>query len=87
MKRILGVLAILAILITIVMNNYTSTESTVIKMAERCYFEGQRDVLKGDTRIKMNSDSTYVWVKSPWYGTDWEHRQPLYVPDYIDSNK
>ena len=33
---------------------------------ERAYFEGQKDAINGDVRIKLNSDSVYVWTKSPW---------------------
>lgn len=37
---------------------------TIKMTAERGYFEGQRDAIKGDIRIK--SDSPYTWLKSPW---------------------
>lgn len=33
---------------------------------EQAYFEGQKDTLEGDIRIKLINDSTYVWIKSPW---------------------
>lgn len=33
---------------------------------EEAYFEGQRDALTGDVRIKKNSDSCWVWTKSCW---------------------
>lgn len=33
---------------------------------EYAYFEGQRDALDGDVRIKINKDSCYEWIKTPW---------------------
>jgi hypothetical protein len=33
--------------------------------AEYGYFEGQKDALNGDIRIKHICDSCYVWTKSP----------------------
>lgn len=51
------------------------------KDLERGYFEGQKDALNGDIRIKLNKDSVYVWKKSPWNnGTE-----PIYNPTYLDS--
>ena len=45
-----------------------SQETTNIlqEALEQAYFEGQKDALEGDIRIKLVSDSTYVWIKSPW---------------------
>jgi hypothetical protein len=40
--------------------------NAVIKHAEECYFEGQKDALEGDIRIKQVNDSCWVWTKSPW---------------------
>jgi len=43
---------------------------------ERAYFEGQKDVLNGDIRIKLDNDSNYIWDKSPWDNND----LPIYDP-------
>jgi hypothetical protein len=54
----------------------------VIKIAERAYFEGQKDAIEGDVRISKK-DSIYVWTKSCWDGGNW----PLYKPTVEDSKK
>jgi|GEM_PF-3798369 len=36
------------------------------KVIEQAYFEGQKDALNGDVRIKRNQDSCWIWIKSPW---------------------
>lgn len=56
-------------------------DHAIYKLAEKSYFEGQRDALKGDIRIKLNKDSTYIWTKSPWDN----NKTPLYNPTYLDS--
>ena len=38
----------------------------IILLIEDAYFQGQADAINGDIRIKEISDSTYVWIKSPW---------------------
>ena len=48
---------------------------------ERAYFEGQRDALDGDVRIKLNKDSSYYWIKSPWNSG----KAPIYTPTYLDT--
>ena len=40
-------------------------KSAITNVAERAYYEGQVDALKGDIRVQK-VDSTYVWIKSPW---------------------
>lgn len=76
MKRLL-LLAIVAIGFascdnypTIVMKN------NIQKACEYAYFEGQRDALESDVRIKKLSDSTYIWTKSPWN----DNETPIYNP-------
>jgi len=57
------------------------TEKNIKESCEKAYFEGQRDAIDGDIRIKLNSDSTYVWTKSCWNsGT-----KPIYNPTYLDT--
>lgn len=53
----------------------------VQEACERAYFEGQRDALDGDIRIKMGKDSSYIWIKSPWNNGD----KPIYNPTYLDT--
>jgi len=48
------------------------------KELERAYYEGQRDAINGDIRIKRNIDSCYIWVKSPWD----DGSEPNYNPSY-----
>jgi len=49
--------------------------------SEKNYFEGQRDAINGDIRIRLNNDSVYMWVKSPWNN----RREIEYNPTYLDS--
>ncbi len=35
-------------------------------MVENAYFEGQRDALNGDVRIKLDKANRWMWIKSPW---------------------
>lgn len=37
----------------------------VTEIAEKAYYEGQRDAIHGDIRIKQHKGN-YVWTKSPW---------------------
>ena len=50
---------------------------------EYAYFEGQRDALDGDIRIKLNQDSCYIWCKSPWDSG----KQPTYDPSFNCKQK
>mgnify|MGYP000952285422 CR=1 FL=1 len=54
------------------------------RLAEYAYFEGQKDAITGDVRIKyIEEDSCWVWTKSPWdakFHFDWiiyDPRQPI----------
>ena len=51
---------------------YEITES-----AEIGYFEGQKDAMNGDIRIKISKDSCYYWYKSPWD----DNTKPIYIPE------
>ena len=46
--------------------------------AEAAYFEGQKDALNGEIKIKKNQDSCWIWTKSPWESG----RRPIYDPSY-----
>lgn len=39
--------------------------TSVTKIAENAYFEGQKDAIEGDIRIRK-TDAGYEWAKSPW---------------------
>lgn len=54
---------------------------TAQEISEKAYFEGQRDALDGDVRIKMGKDSAFIWVKSPWNNGD----KPIYSPTHLDT--
>lgn len=62
---------------------FTPSKEDIQKLCERTYFEGQKDAIQGDTRIKLNKDSVYIWIKSPWDS----NKKPIYYPDYLDSKK
>ena len=58
-------------------------EKQLQKACEKAYFEGQKDALNGDVRIKLNKDSCYHWIKSPWDSG----RIPDYNPTYLESKR
>jgi hypothetical protein len=44
---------------------------TTIMLIEYAYFEGQKDALSGDIRIKKEECSEdYIWSRSPWDDKD-----------------
>jgi len=45
---------------------------------EQAYFEGQKDALENDIRIKRNADSCWIWAKSPWDSG----RPPIFDPSF-----
>lgn len=47
-------------------------------LTERAYFEGQKDALNGDVRIKKKQDSCWIWTKSPWN----RNREPKFNPSF-----
>lgn len=53
----------------------------VVYSQEKSYFEGQKDAINGDIRIKLNKDSVYIWKKSCWDNGD----APSYQPTYLES--
>ena len=48
------------------------------KLVERAYFEGQRDALENNIRIKRNQDSCWIWVASPWDSG----KEPVFDPSF-----
>ena len=52
--------------------------SDVTKVQEQSYFEGQRDAIENDVRIKKNQDSCWIWIKSPWDNGE----EPIFNPSF-----
>lgn len=46
---------------------------------EQAYFEGQKDALEGDVRIRKNNDSCWIWTKSCWDSGE----QPTFNPSIV----
>lgn len=62
---LLGIYSIYAVVDTIAASR-TDTQVEERKAFEQAYFEGQRDALSGDVRIRMVDNRTFVWLRSPW---------------------
>ena len=49
---------------------YILTEKELSDLTKKAYFEGQKDAIQGDIRIRLipinQGDSTFIWIKSPW---------------------
>lgn len=69
-------------LLTSCNDNTIMSRKEIITMCEQCYFEGQKDAINGDIRIKLNKDSVYMWIKSPWN----DDSAPIFMPTYLDTN-
>jgi hypothetical protein len=49
--------------------NYTILKNSIKIAQEWAYFEGQKDAVNGDVRIKYDEQSKkYSWIKSCWDG-------------------
>jgi hypothetical protein len=60
--------------------NYNVVDTDkVTKAFEQAYFEGQKDALNGDLRIKKNNDGCWIWTKSCWNSG----RQPTFNPSIV----
>ena len=47
--------------------NECSIDDNIHHMMEYAYFQGQKEALQGDIRIRKNtSNEKYHWIKSPW---------------------
>ena len=69
MKKILPILVLILFLFSCQKENkiIKPSSNTYTKLMEYAYFEGQRDCLEGDIRIK-NTNDQWSWIKSPWDG-------------------
>ena len=69
------------LLATVLLNScdYGIAKTTDVKKAlEQAYFEGQRDAIENDIRIKRNQDSCWIWTKSPWNNGE----SPIFDPSF-----
>lgn len=75
-------IAIYAMLIIIIFCgcNYRVVDiDKIITAFEQAYFEGQKDALEGDIRIRKNNDSCWIWTKSCWNND----KQPTFNPSIV----
>lgn len=49
---------------------------------EIAYFEGQKDAINGDIRIEKNTDTSWIWIESPWDSG----REPIFT-NLIDNGR
>jgi len=85
MKTLFKLLALMLVLTTTSCNyaivNMDGMSEEITKMAEIAYFEGQKDAINNDIRIRLNSDSIYIWTKSCWDSG----RDPIFNPTYLHT--
>lgn len=67
----IGILICIVIFITWSLRLFSDQNSMTLNnnikyLVEQSYFEGQRDALSGDIRIKKISDSCWSWTESCW---------------------
>lgn len=78
MKKLILIIAI-SFLSTSCKREYLIDKDNFFKACEEAYFEGQKDALEKDIRIKKTNDSCWVWIKSPWDS----NRAPIFNPNSI----
>lgn len=76
MKKSLAIIIVFSVTLTSCDYGMINKDD-LTKALEMAYFEGQKDALQGDYRIKYNSDSCLVWKTSPWDGSN---EKPIYQP-------
>ena len=60
----------------------TTIESRLTLMCEKAYFDGQKDAICGDIRIKYDdSIKYYKWIKSPWLSG----KPAIFIPSKNDK--
>ena len=57
-------------------NKDTEKLDYILFLLEKAYFQGQKDALENDIRIKLYNDTCWVWTKTPWE----DGREPIYDP-------
>lgn len=78
MKHTINRKVFLYILLLIIVLIFCNVKSQVNKALEQAYFEGQKDALENDIRIKINENNRWIWIKSPWV----DGRQPVFIPPF-----
>lgn len=76
MKKVYVVICLLFVMLFT--SCYVNTKKELYNVCEQAYFEGQRDALEGDVRIKRNENGCWIWTKSPWN----TGRQPEFDPSF-----
>jgi len=76
MKKVYVVVCLLFVMLFT--SCYVQTEKELYKLCEQAYFEGQRDALEGDVRIKKDDNGCWIWTKSPWNS----NREPEFDPSF-----
>ena len=69
---------------TMHINKSDDKKTALQKACEYAYFEGQKDALSGDVRIKFDNESDkWIWIKSPWNGGT----SPIFIPTSENNKK
>lgn len=55
-------------------------EKIIQEKMEWAYYEGQKDAIQGRIRIEKNTDTSWIWIESPWDGG----REPI-LTNLIDK--
>jgi hypothetical protein len=63
--------------------NKEMIEETLNLALEEAYFEGQKDAISGDIRIKKDDSGYWYWYKSPWNN----NREPVFNPKLQKKTK
>lgn len=66
---------------TIMDTNQESIESIIREKMEYAYFEGQKDALNGRIRVEKISDTSWIWIESPW-----DSGKPPILTNLIDND-
>lgn len=71
MKNILVILSVVLLITSCGQSTKSNTTDDLISAVryevEKAYFEGQKDAINGDIRIKRSEfGNTWEWTKSPW---------------------
>ncbi|MEK6829091.1 MAG: hypothetical protein AABY15_03110 [Nanoarchaeota archaeon] len=82
MRKRLFQLIIITIVLTIIMSLSSCGNDDAQRILEEAYFEGQKDAINGDVRIKKNHDGCWKWTKSPWDNG----MSPVFNPSVCDGN-
>lgn len=90
MKILFSILVAAVILLSLHIFRVNKTQDTELKreitklcitLAEQSYFKGQKGAIRGDIRIELSSDSTYIRSKSCWDNG----QKPAWNPSKLDS--